>query len=159
MLKAGPLFRGGSRISSPNVTPRRRWSSAIGVVVGVVGLVIVTAVVGVGAEPSGAEPTATQGTQGAGSTSPFAGLVSISPSRKMFLECRGSGSPTVVLIAGGLNSAAIWSMPYDFAHPGPTVFPEVSKFTRVCAYDRPGTASPAPNDQIAAGTSTPVPQP
>jgi pimeloyl-ACP methyl ester carboxylesterase len=89
----------------------------------------------------------------------FAKMVAISPTREMYLECRGTGSPTVVLIAGGLNSSAIWNMPYDFEHPGPTLYPEVSKFTRVCAYDRPGTASPAPNDQIAIGKSTPVPQP
>jgi len=85
--------------------------------------------------------------------------VSIGPGRTIHLECKGTGGPTVVLIAGGFNSGAIWSMPYDFAHPGPTVYPEVSKLTRVCAYDRPGTASPAPNNQISVGTSTPVPQP
>jgi pimeloyl-ACP methyl ester carboxylesterase len=85
--------------------------------------------------------------------------VSISPSRTMHLECEGRGGPTVVLIAGGNNSGAIWSMPFDFDRPGPTVFPEVAKFSRVCAYDRPGTASPGPNEQIVAGSSTPVPQP
>ena len=37
--------------------------------------------------------------------------------------------------------------------------PEVATFSRVCAYDRPGTASPGPNDQVVAGTSTPVRQP
>jgi pimeloyl-ACP methyl ester carboxylesterase len=77
----------------------------------------------------------------------------------MYLTCQGTGRPTVVLISGGINSAAIWSMPYDFDHPGKTVFPQVAKDTRVCAYDRPGTASPAPNDQITVGTSTPVAQP
>jgi pimeloyl-ACP methyl ester carboxylesterase len=82
--------------------------------------------------------------------------VAISPTRTMHLECRGTGSPTVVLIAGGVNSGAIWSMPYDFDHPTPTVYPEVSKFTRVCAYDRPNTASPAPDGGISLGTSTPT---
>jgi pimeloyl-ACP methyl ester carboxylesterase len=85
--------------------------------------------------------------------------VSISPSRTMHLECEGSGGPTVVLIAGGYNSGAIWSMPYDFNHPGPTVFSEVAKTTRVCAYDRPGTASPGPDDAVVPGRATPVPQP
>lgn len=85
--------------------------------------------------------------------------VSISPSRTMHLECQGTGSPTVVLIAGGYNSGAIWSMPYDFDDPGPTVFPEVAAFDRVCAYDRPGTAAPGPDDTVVPGRSTPVPQP
>jgi pimeloyl-ACP methyl ester carboxylesterase len=82
--------------------------------------------------------------------------VAISPTRNMHLECRGRGGPTVVLIAGGVNSGGIWSMPFDFAHPTATVFPQVAKFTRVCTYDRPNTASPAPNDEIAFGTSTPT---
>jgi pimeloyl-ACP methyl ester carboxylesterase len=95
----------------------------------------------------------------AGSTDDVAPVdeqVAIGPSREMHLECSGRGRPTVVLIAGGVNSGAIWSMPYDFARPTPTVFPQVSTFTRVCAYDRPNTASPAPDDAVALGTSTPT---
>ncbi len=106
-------------------------------------------VVGASSGPADAVPSA----DGA----PVDELVSISPTRDLHLECRGTGSPTVVLISGGVNSAAIWSMPYDFDNPTPTVFPEVSKLTRVCAYDRPNTASPAPDDGIALGTSTPTP--
>jgi pimeloyl-ACP methyl ester carboxylesterase len=94
--------------------------------------------------------------QDAGTSAPFDGKLAISPTREMHLTCRGKGSPTVVLVAGGVNSGAIWSMPYDFDEPGPTVFDEVAKTTRVCAYDRPNTASPAPNDGIELGTSTPV---
>jgi hypothetical protein len=50
-----------------------------------------------------------------GSTSPtptsgdFAGLVEIGGGRKIFLECRGSGSPTVILESGYRNDADIWS--------------------------------------------------
>jgi pimeloyl-ACP methyl ester carboxylesterase len=129
----------------------KRWAAgALGLVVA---SILVTA--GFGGSTAGRTSSATTPT----AQTNFAKKVAISPTREMFLECRGTGAPTVVLISGGLNSAAIWSMPYDFEHPGPTAFPEVSKFTRVCAYDRPGTASPAPNDQIAAGSSTPVPQP
>jgi hypothetical protein len=40
----------------------------------------------------------------------FAGLVGISGGRKMYLECRGSGSPTVVLIAGLKGSAEDWNI-------------------------------------------------
>src|SRR5256886_2888079 len=67
----------------------------------------------------------------------FAGLVEIGDGRKMYLECRGSGSPTVILESGYRNDAEIWSTPLE---PGmSTVFPQVAKFTWVCAYDRPGT--------------------
>lgn len=65
-------------------------------------------------------------------------LVDIGRGRKMYLECRGSGSPTVVLISGKGNRADIWRTPNP-EKPGPLVFPEVARFTRVCAYDRPGT--------------------
>jgi pimeloyl-ACP methyl ester carboxylesterase len=81
----------------------------------------------------------------------FAGLIDIGRGRKMYLECRGSGSPAVVLVAGLKASAGDWNV----AKPsGPTVFAAVAKFTRVCAYDRPGTPvgeKPSRSD--------PVPQP
>ena len=66
----------------------------------------------------------------------FAGLIDIGGGRKMYLECRGAGSPTVVLVAGLKASAEDWSIAGKSA---PAVFPEVAQFTRVCAYDRPGT--------------------
>jgi pimeloyl-ACP methyl ester carboxylesterase len=67
----------------------------------------------------------------------FSGLVDIGAGRNMYVECRGSGSPTVILESGYRNDADIWSAQLE---PGmKTVFPEVAKFTRVCAYDRPGT--------------------
>src|SRR5881398_201173 len=83
----------------------------------------------------------------------FAGPVEIGKGRKMYLECRGSGSPTVILEAGYRNDAAIWSTPLE---PGmSTVFPQVAKLTRVCAYDRPGTFL----DASHLGRSTAVPMP
>jgi len=83
----------------------------------------------------------------------FAGLVETGDRRKMYLECRGSGSPTVILESGYRNDAEIWSVPLE---PGMnTVFPQVAKFTRVCAYDRPGTFLDA--DHL--GRSTPVAMP
>ena len=102
----------------------------------------------------------------------FAELVDIGGGRNMYLKCRGVGSPTVVLISGKGNGAADWSKvldPADPVHNAPldavsagegrlleseaAVFPAVSRFTRVCAYDRPGTR--------IEGTdiSTPVAQP
>lgn len=67
----------------------------------------------------------------------FAGRVSIFGGREIYLECRGAGSPTVVLEAGTGDLAEIWTLPP--VGPGQPVLPEVAKFTRVCAYDRPGT--------------------
>jgi pimeloyl-ACP methyl ester carboxylesterase len=66
----------------------------------------------------------------------FAGLVDIGGGRKMYLQCRGAGSPTVVFVSGLKASAEDWNTAEKQA---PTVFAEVAKFTRVCAYDRPGT--------------------
>jgi pimeloyl-ACP methyl ester carboxylesterase len=56
--------------------------------------------------------------------------------REMYLECRGSGTPVVLLEAGLRNRADIWDVPDQ---PAPRVFPAVAEITRVCAYDRPGT--------------------
>jgi pimeloyl-ACP methyl ester carboxylesterase len=81
----------------------------------------------------------------------FAGLIDIGGGRKIFLECRGAGAPTVVLVGGLRASADDWNIA---AKRGPTVLPEIAKFTRVCAYDRPGTpVGEAPS------RSDPVPQP
>jgi len=68
--------------------------------------------------------------------SDFARRVKIRGGRKVYLECRGRGRPTVVLEAGTGNNARVWH-----AHePGRrAILPAVARFTRVCAYDRPGT--------------------
>jgi pimeloyl-ACP methyl ester carboxylesterase len=83
----------------------------------------------------------------------FAGLVDIGGSRKMYLKCRGKGSPTVVLVGGLRASAEDWSTADKSA---PAVFPEVSKFTRVCACDRPGTPvddKPSRSDAVPQPTT------
>jgi pimeloyl-ACP methyl ester carboxylesterase len=73
-------------------------------------------------------------------------LVDIGRGRKIYLECRGTGSPTVVLISGTRGAHDDWTDLIDCKKPNgapkpdeSAVFPQVSKFTRVCAYDRPGT--------------------
>src|SRR5213594_1274402 len=84
----------------------------------------------------------------------FAGLVEIGAGRKMYLECRGSGRPTVILESGYRNNAAIWSAPLE---PGmTTVFPRVAKFTRICAYDRPGTFLDV--NHLSRSTAVPMPR-
>ncbi|MFO0991510.1 MAG: alpha/beta hydrolase [Hyphomicrobiales bacterium] len=94
----------------------------------------------------------------------FVGLVDIGDGRKMYLECRGAGAPTVVLVSGKGNGAADWSEILDPADPAheadydavawgkgdlhqsaSAVFPMVSRFTRVCAYDRPDVRRDGPD--------------
>ena len=76
--------------------------------------------------------------------------------RSLYLECRGSGGPTVILEAGAGNDLQVWdaiSLPAGTV--GGAVLPEVATFTRVCAYDRPGTfLGPG-----LPGRSDPVPMP
>jgi pimeloyl-ACP methyl ester carboxylesterase len=85
----------------------------------------------------------------------FTGLVDIGGGRKIYLECRGTGSPTVVLVSGKGNRADIWNTANP-EKPGPTVFPEVARFARVCAYDRPGTTGALASEP---SRSDPVPEP
>lgn len=67
-----------------------------------------------------------------------AGLFDVGDGRQMYLECRGSGSPTVVFVSGQRASAQDWMEVADEVD-GPAVFDDVAQHTRVCAYDRPGT--------------------
>jgi pimeloyl-ACP methyl ester carboxylesterase len=72
----------------------------------------------------------------------YSGLVDIGDGRRLYLECAGQGSPTVVLEAGFRTRADLWSD--DLIQPEAPrtmVFPGVTAFTRVCAYDRPGTTT------------------
>ena len=86
----------------------------------------------------------------------FSGLVDIGGGRKMYMTCHGTGSPTVVLVSGGRDAADIWSVTADPKNERP-VFAEVAKFTRVCAYDRPGTTraddKPSPSTPVEQPTS------
>jgi pimeloyl-ACP methyl ester carboxylesterase len=98
----------------------------------------------------------------AAETSSSGGLVDIGGGRKIYFECRGTGSPTVVLISGTRGAHDDWTDLIDPKNPNsapkpgdPAVFPQVSKFTLVCAYDRPGTTL---NDDTQT-KSTPVQQP
>lgn len=85
-------------------------------------------------------------------TGAFAGLVDVD-GRKVYLQCKGTGSPTVILISGYRNNAEIWTTPpADGVTP---VFDAVSAFTHVCAYDRPGTIL----DGTHLSRSDPVPMP
>src|SRR5580765_1483266 len=43
-----------------------------------------------------------------GASGDFAGLVDIGGGRHIYLECRGTGSPTVILESGYGNNADVW---------------------------------------------------
>ncbi|MFI5671445.1 alpha/beta fold hydrolase [Streptomyces sp. NPDC051704] len=88
--------------------------------------------------------------------------VPVGGGRHIRLECRGTGSPTVVLLSGAGGAGDEWTHVVDPAAPAAglkpgaaAVLPTVASFTRVCAYDRPGTtrADGKPT------SSTPVSQP
>jgi len=98
-------------------------------------------------------------------TDDFSGLINIG-GRKLYLECRGHGSPTVILEAGAYARADVWIR--DNLHPAGArtmVLPGVAEFTRVCAYDRPGTMGEVNPDLdphgplFFPGRSDRVPQP
>jgi pimeloyl-ACP methyl ester carboxylesterase len=85
--------------------------------------------------PAGEVPTRAVDTTG-----DFAGTVQLPNGRSVHVTCRGRGKPTVML-EGGLHSTAdVWILPNDPAQTQPTVLPALAETTRVCAYDRPGTA-------------------
>ena len=82
----------------------------------------------------------------------FAKRVDIGGGRMMYIECNGNGSPTVLLISGTDTASDLW---HAADQKGPTVYDEIQKTTRVCAYDRPGALH---LDQTFS-RSDPVPQP
>jgi len=92
------------------------------------------------------------------------GLVHEVAGRNLFLECRGSGSPTVVLQSGFGNAGDIWSLTDTSA---PAVFPALAESNRVCVYDRPGSmitttdagGALALADSALPGRSDPAPMP
>jgi pimeloyl-ACP methyl ester carboxylesterase len=82
----------------------------------------------------------------------FTGSVEVD-GRELHLECKGAGAPIVILISGYRNDAEIWTtLPEAGVTP---VFHAVAGFTRVCAYDRPGTIL----DAAHVSRSDPVPMP
>jgi pimeloyl-ACP methyl ester carboxylesterase len=83
---------------------------------------------------------------------------------KVYVQCEGRGSPTIVLISGAGVSSASWDYigdTTDLANPprkSPrAVEPQLAKVTRVCSYDRPGTTgfddSPSRSRAVAQPTT------
>ena len=72
----------------------------------------------------------------AGRSGDFAGVVDIGAGRGLYLECHGSGAPTIIFQSGFSNAGDIW---YQTHTKPPAVAVAVSDFARVCSYDRPGS--------------------
>ena len=123
----------------------------------VLGMAIAVALVA-GACASGSSGTTTAATARPSRTTvprpDIAGTFDIGGGRKMYLQCSGQGSPTVVLISGGGIAGDVWDSALG---KQPTVYPTVAKTTRVCAYDRPGTTRAVAGGGISR--SDPVTQP
>jgi pimeloyl-ACP methyl ester carboxylesterase len=79
--------------------------------------------------------------------SPHQGRIAIQGDRRLYLVCCGTGSATVVLEAGLRSRGDNWSREDLVPPKAVPVMEAVRKFTRVCAYDRPGTLiGPKPQD-------------
>ena len=103
---------------------RRRW--VVRAVLGLVGGIAVALVVDV-ARLGGTE--AWLAARGLGPPYDARGTLVDVGDRRLYLDCRGSGAPTVVLENGLGSGAGGWGF----------VLPELAERTRVCAYDRAGT--------------------
>ena len=129
-------------------------------------VLLVTAVAGACSSPAptGASGTTTgsaaSATTGNASSGDFAAHVTVG-GRKVYMECHGSGRPTVVMQSGYGNAGDIWSI--ATAHL-PPVAPGLAATNRVCVYDRPGTtlsldAAGNPLSSPQPGRSDQVPMP
>lgn len=126
-------------ISDPGLRPARssrvkRWLKRIGL--GFLALVILVIVVGAIYE-------ALSRWNAARNYPPPGKLVDIG-GRRMHIDCRGSGSPTVIFEAGlGTGGSLDWTLVHD----------KIASFTRACAYDRAGImwsdAKSTPQDAAA----------
>lgn len=85
-----------------------------------------------------ATPAANDSAEASSAADDFAGLVNIGD-RSLYLECTGSGSPTIILEAGNDDVVENWTLRGDLS---------IATNARVCAYDRANT-----------GRSDPVPLP
>jgi pimeloyl-ACP methyl ester carboxylesterase len=71
-----------------------------------------------------------------GTPTPFEGKFDVGD-HDLYIKCLGTGSPTVILEAGWGDDGNTWSL----------VQPEISKYTRICAYDRVGLGQSDPGPE------------
>ncbi len=91
------------------------------------------------------------------SDGPLSELVDIGDGRAVRLECRGSGSPTVVFVSGTRGAADEWqTLLPDVPEGAASTIDAVAAETRACAYDRPGTLRDdgSPTDSTAVAQPT-----
>ena len=90
----------------------------------------------------------------------FAGPVDIGGGHSIYLECRGQGSPTVILESGYHDSSDLWGIA-EVTPPvaDGAVLPGIARSARVCAYDRPGTLRYSENQGSITTRTSPVPMP
>ena len=122
----------------------------------VLGLVLVSSACTAPATPSApSSPSA-----GPAASGDFAGLVEVG-GHQVYLECHGSGSPTVILQSGYPNAGDIWNVAEFYPPP---VAEGLAVSTRVCFYDRPGSLRQTddrgqPVSELLPGRSQTVPVP
>ncbi|MEI6254779.1 MAG: alpha/beta hydrolase, partial [Mycobacteriaceae bacterium] len=143
---------------------RRRPSSSVTPRVGlIVGPAIVCLILLAGCAShtnSDASPSASPTPTPVSANGDVSGLIDIGNGRSIYLDCRGTGSPTVVFISGLTGAHDQWRYSRPANNPAAeitesdqAVFPTTARSTRACAYDRPNTMGAEP------GRSTPVTQP
>ena len=137
--RADPARLAAHRHSEDAPSPWRRRRPVRAVTVAV-GLVLMAAAC------SSTEQGATTTTAATTSQPDVGQSVDLGGGRQLYLDCRGSGSPTVVLVSGARMAGDLWDSPLGGS---PRVFPTVAETTRVCIYDRPGTT----RAQAAGGIS------
>ena len=131
-----------------NPAPRVRFRARGVGLLAVVALLLTAACSAGGGRPGPTStPTATVTLQ-----APILGLFDVGGGRRIYLECRGNGPATVVLLSGLRAAADYWNR--TDTKPT-TVMQGVGESARVCAYDRPGTV----REGNAFSRSDPIPQP
>ncbi|MEG3144274.1 alpha/beta hydrolase [Sphingomonas sp. RT2P30] len=104
-----------------------RWTRRIAV--GLLALLVLLLVVGVIYEALGRRSAATR-------YPPRGQMVDIG-GRRLHIDCRGTGAPTVILEAGlGTGGTVDWTLVHD----------RIARITRICAYDRAGIMWSDPKD-------------
>lgn len=157
---AGHRSRAAARVVRASTPRRARPHVGRALLAGPIAAVLLAAcgTTAEGPAETGTDPVGT--TVDTATTAPpdVSGPIDLGNGRSIHLECRGSGSPTVVLVSGLGERADDWMITSDPEAPGGAVFPAVATRTRVCAYDRPGTATSG-EAGWELSRSTPVPEP
>jgi len=123
-----------SAAGMPPVRRRRVWRWVLRIVLAIVTLVIVLAIVGASYQAIKMRADARR--------FPEEGRLVDIGGYRLNINCAGQGSPTVILDTGLGVPAIVWNLAQ----------PDISKFTRVCSYDRAGYgwSDPGPMPRTSA---------